>query len=92
MGEQVEEYTFDHKEVLTALIKHQGIHEGIWMLGVRFGIGGVNVAHPDNPNELAPAAVVPIVSFTLRRKADLNALALDAAIVNPKQKPKKLKA
>lgn len=91
MGEQVEEYNFSHKEVLAALIKHQGIHEGIWMLGVRFGIGGVNVAHPDNPSELAPAAVVPIASFTIRKKDALNPLALDAAIVNPKAKKKKTK-
>jgi hypothetical protein len=83
MAEQVEEYNFSNKELVEALIKQQGLHEGIWMLGVRFGLGGINVNHPDNSMEATPAAVVPIIGFNLRKQAALNPLALDAAIVNP---------
>lgn len=89
MGEQREEYKFSHLEVVEALIKKQGIHDGIWMLSLQFGIGGINVGNPDNKTELAPAAIVPVMSIGLSKKDALNPLALDASVVNPRQKSSK---
>jgi hypothetical protein len=89
MAEQVEEYNFSNRELIEALIKKQGLHEGIWMLGLRFGLGGANVNHPDDPLQSAPAAIIPVVGFSLRKKDTLNPLALDAAVVNPRPKSRK---
>ncbi len=92
MGEQVEEYSFSNKEVVTALIKLQGLHEGIWMLSLRFGIAATNVQNTTEPNgDPVPAAVVPIVGIGLRKKDKLNPLAVDAADANPRQKSSKRK-
>lgn len=86
MGEQTEEYKFSYKEVVEALIKKQGLHEGIWMIGLQFGIGAMNIKNPDTKEPPVPAAVVPIIGITLRKRDALNPLALDAAVVNPKPK------
>jgi hypothetical protein len=34
---------FSHKEVVEALLKQHGIHEGIWGLFIRFGISATNI-------------------------------------------------
>jgi hypothetical protein len=82
MAEPVQEYVFSHKEVVEALIKKQDLHDGIWMLSVRFGIGAMNAQRPGE-EEIVPAAVVPVLSLGLRKVDALNPLALDAAQVNP---------
>jgi hypothetical protein len=90
MAEAKTTYVFKHKEIAEALVKHQGLHEGIWGIYVEFGIGAVNVGTPDQ--NLVPAAIVPIVSIGLQRFEELNSLAVDAAEVNPaikQRKPKK---
>lgn len=89
MGEQSEEFKFSHKEVVEALIKQQGLHEGIWMLAIQFGIGGANIQDPDKKTDPIPAAIVPVVSIGLHKKPSINPLALDASVVNPRQKPTK---
>ena len=88
MGEQLEEYKFSHKEVVEALIKQQGLHQGIWMLSIQFGIGGANIQNPEKSSEVNPAAIVPIASIGLQKKPELNPLALDAAVVNPRKQSK----
>ena len=40
---EVKTYVFDYKEVAEALIKQQGIHEGLWGVYMEFGIGAANI-------------------------------------------------
>ena len=89
MGEQVEEYKFSYKEVVEALIKQQGLHQGIWTLAVHFGIGAANIQNPEKPSDVVPAAIVPVVAIALRKSPVLSPLALDAAVVNPRQRSSK---
>lgn len=72
-----------HKQVVEALIKHHDLHEGIWGLFVRFGLGASNVGPDDQ--QLAPAAILPIVEIGLQRFARETNLSVDAARVNPKR-------
>jgi hypothetical protein len=76
------QYTFSHKELATLLVKELKIHEGVWGLYVKFGIGAVNAG--PNDNELAPAAVVPVLNIGLQQFEKENNLSVDAAKVNPK--------
>jgi len=39
----VQTYVFNYKEVAEALIKKQGIHEGLWVIYMEFGIAGANI-------------------------------------------------
>jgi hypothetical protein len=74
-------YQFSHKEVVEALIKQQGLHEGIWSLTVEFGLGVANVGA--GPQDLNPTVMVPLLHLGLMRVKDLSNIAVDAAEVNP---------
>lgn len=71
-----------YKQVAEALVKYHGIHEGIWGIFARFGLGASNVG--PNENELSPAAIVPLVELGLQKFAKETNLSVDAAKVNPK--------
>ena len=75
--------SFSHKEVATALIKAQGIHEGIWGLYVRFGIAARNIGAGDD--DLQPAAIVPIMTIGLQQFDKVHNLSVDAAVANPRK-------
>jgi hypothetical protein len=72
---------FSHKEVVTALLKEQGIHEGIWMLAMQFGFAAANVGSSEG--DLNPAAIVPVIKIGVQRAETQNSLSVDAADVNP---------
>ena len=72
---------FTHKEVVEALLKKQGIHEGIWGLYVRFGIRGANLGASDS--DLMPAAIVPVLQIGLQKFEKENNISVDAAKANP---------
>lgn len=74
--------TFSHKEVVEALIKQQGIHEGIWGIYVKFAIQAINVGQ--GSSDLLPAAVIPVVEIGIQKFEEINNLSIDAAKVNPK--------
>jgi len=82
-------YVFNFEEVVEALIKKQGLHEGVWALWVRFGIQGANSAG-QGPGEVLPVAIVPILQLGLQAvpEDDKGSMPgkLDAAIVNPKSR------
>ena len=85
---EVKQYVFSYKEVVEALIKQQGIHEGLWGIFTRFGIQGANIAGPDPTGEpLLPVAVVPVLEVGIQRaEADKSVPGVcDAAVVNPKK-------
>jgi len=75
---------FSHKEVVEALIKQQGIHEGIWGLWLKFGIQGANIGL--GSSGLVPAAIVPVLEIGIQKFDEVNNLSVDAAEVNPAPK------
>jgi hypothetical protein len=80
---EVDTYGFDLKEVAAALVKKQGIHEGLWMLAFEFNLGaGVFGA---NKEDVRPAAFVQINKISLVRAHEIsNApnLIVNAAEIN----------
>ncbi len=74
---------FSHKEIVEALVKDQGIHQGIWGLHVNFGMQATNVGTDEN--SLNPSAVVAIISIGLQKFEKETSISLDAAKVNPKE-------
>jgi len=84
---ETDRYVFDHREIVETLVKHQSLHDGLWMMLVEFGIKGMNVG-PSN-NDLAPAALVPVLKIGITKIAPDHPLAgsnlvVDAAKVNPR--------
>ena len=87
-----EKFTFSYPEIAEALVKKQGIHDGIWGIMVQFGIGAANVAKPDKTEQMLPAAIVPVIAMGIQKFKDENSLTVDAAKVNPRPKRKGAKA
>jgi len=79
------QFDFDLQELTIALIKHQGLHDGVWMTGFEFGFGATNIG--PSPNEIKPAAFVQVNKVILvRPPAEIPEganLLVDAAKVNP---------
>lgn len=91
---EAERFIFTYKEIVEALIKKQGIHEGIWGLFVQFGIGAGNALSPEaqGKEDFVPTAFVPILKMGLQKFKEEGHLSSDAAKVNPPsqtQSPKK---
>ena len=84
-----ENIVMSHKQLAELLVKHHAIHEGIWGLFLRFGIGAANLnVGPVQPGSLNPAAIIPVLEIGLQRFQTENDISVDAAKVNPKKSGK----
>ena len=81
---EIKQYTFTYQEVVEALIKKQGLHEGIWAITFELAVAGATVQGPGG--ELTPAAVIPIAKVGLQKVDATSPIAVDAAVVNPVHK------
>lgn len=86
--------TFTMPEIAEVLVKRQDIHEGLWGIYVKFGIGAANV--PGGPEEgstekgnILPAAIVPVLELGIQKFDAPNSLTVDASRVNPGGKKKR---
>jgi hypothetical protein len=78
---ETKQIVFRHTEVVEALLKKEGIHEGIWGLYIRFGIKGANIG--ETALNVTPSAIVSILEIGLQRFEQETSIAVDAARVNP---------
>ncbi len=78
--------TFTHKEVVEALIRYNDLHEGLWGLYIEFGLAAANVGQ--RPEDILPAAIIPVKKIGLQRFNETNNLTVDAAEANPSPKAK----
>ena len=78
-------HSFSHEELLAILLKSAGIHEGLWMLSINFGLSATNMSKSNNGEEnLRPCVMAFVENFGLMRvERALKGLTLDAAIANP---------
>jgi hypothetical protein len=79
--------SFTYKEVVEALVRKQGIRDGIWGLYLRFGISAANIGTEPNA-ELTPAAIIPVLEIGLQQFDKVNNLSIDVAAINPKSAKK----
>ena len=84
---EVAQYQFSFKEVAELLIRHQGIHEGVWAVGFNLNIG-TGLMGP-TPDQSFPSAMVQITSAILTRVEagqQSSPSSVDAAVVNPQSR------
>jgi hypothetical protein len=79
------EHKYSIEELLGALLRDQGIHEGHWALNVEFSATGASVKPQDNPTRTLPGLIVSVNSATLVRAEHGAAGSVDAAVVNPRK-------
>jgi hypothetical protein len=79
------QYVFSHKELTEILIRHQGLHEGVWTVSFQLGMGNMQAPSPTG-GETVPAVVVSIFGVGLQKTDKEIGSAVDAAKVNPAKK------
>lgn len=79
-----EKYVFSHKQVVEDFIKKQGLHEGFWRLYVEFALAAGNAG--PSPQNIIPTAFVGLRQLGITRADEMDALTVDAAVVNPAPK------
>ena len=84
---EAKQYIFSYREVAEALVKKQGIREGVWGIYLEFSLKGANIGPDDD--RLAPAAIMGVSGIGIQRFEKENNLTVDAAKVNPPQKRSK---
>ena len=72
---------FSYQEVVEALLKKQGIHDGIWGLFFRFGLGAANIGPTES--QVNPAAIVSILEIGLQKFEKESNISFNAATLNP---------
>ncbi|QQC66702.1 hypothetical protein [Paraburkholderia ginsengisoli] len=79
------EHKYSIDELLGALLRDQGIHEGHWALNIEFSATGATVKPQDDPTRTLPGLIVSVNSATLLCADSAAAGAVDAAVVNPRK-------
>ncbi|MDD2902636.1 MAG: hypothetical protein PHU44_09415 [Syntrophales bacterium] len=79
--------TFGYKELTTALIKHQGIHEGFWSFTIQVGVQAGNMQTGPSESNTVLGIIIPLLKLGLQKHDKPNPLTVDAAEVNPPPKP-----
>lgn len=80
--------TFTYKEVVEALLRYKGLHEGIWELHFGFALSAVNMGNPKT-GEFTPAAILPVAKIGIQRTDKETNLSADASSLqtSSKQEP-----
>jgi hypothetical protein len=80
-------HVFSHAELAELLIKRLDLHDGLWGVYLEFGLIGANVPLPPDGEQFMPAAVCTVNKIGLQRFDKSSNLTVDAAVVNPRDKP-----
>jgi hypothetical protein len=73
---------YNIKEIIEILIKHDGIHEGIYALNLEFQVG-FGMAGPTT-DQSVPSAIIGVSGLSLNKVDIPTPNTVDAAAVNPK--------
>lgn len=79
------QHKYSIEDLLSALLRDRGIHEGHWALNIEFSATGAAVKPQDNPARTLPGLIVSVNSATLICAESTAPGAVDAASVNPRR-------
>lgn len=80
-------YVYDFKEVTEALLRKEGISDGLWNIYIEFGIAAANMG--PTPQDIRPAAIVPIMKIGIVQTIDRSNLTVDASILTVRKERKR---
>ncbi|MDE1181998.1 hypothetical protein [Paraburkholderia sp.] len=79
------QHKFSIRELLEALLRDQGIHEGHWALNMDFLANGTSVRPQAGDDQLQPGLIVSVTGAGLVQMPEGTEGAVDAALVNPRK-------
>jgi hypothetical protein len=77
---------FTYQELAELMIRKAGVTEGLWGIYLKFGIAGANVGQ--TPEDVTPAAIVPVLEIGLQRFEEPSRLTVNASEVAGSQAAK----
>lgn len=78
-----------YKDLAKLMVKHEGLHEGLWGVYIRFGLRAANIpVQVEEHTSVMPAAILPILEIGIQPFAQATDLTIDAAVENPRPKRK----
>jgi hypothetical protein len=81
----VTQYNFSYEEIVTALVRHLDLNEGLWTLNARFATEAKNLHTNGDNSKFSPGLMVVVQHLSLMKVAkSIPGLTVDAAKVNPK--------
>jgi hypothetical protein len=78
-------FTFTYQELAEMMVRKLGLSEGLWGIYVRFGLQATNVG--PGPEDLRPAAILPVLEVGVQRVDEPSSLAVDAAALRGSSPP-----
>ncbi len=78
--------TFEYKELVTILIKYQGIHEGLWSLTIQVGLQAGNIQTGSSEDDTVLGLIIPLMKIGIQKQDKPGPLTVDATKVNPPSK------
>ena len=82
---KVERLPIMWKAVVIALVKAQGLHEGIWKVDLDFGQPIPSTVNTHDNTQQFPGAVLLSRGVVLQRTDALSGVSVDAAVCNPRE-------
>jgi len=81
---EISQISYTKKDLLILLLKNQGVHEGHWVLGVKFRFTAMNIGQLPDGSDASPASVAAIETIHIERVPEPLPFSVNAAEVNPK--------
>lgn len=79
---------FSNRQVLEALLLHNGIKKGVWQFGIQFGFGAGNIATSPTGKSITPSAMIGVSGVTIVQvDTQSDDLSVDAAALWKKHVP-----
>ena len=79
------EHKYSIEDLIAALLRDQGVHDGHWALNIEFSATGAAVKPQDQPTRTLPGLIVSVNSATLTAADPSAQGAVDAAVANPRK-------
>lgn len=83
MAEAQQQIVYSHKDLITLLLKDQGIHEGMYDISIelQIAVGGFG----PTPEQVLPGAMLGVSRIGIAKAHQVGPNTVDAAVVNPKK-------
>lgn len=75
---------YSKKELVAALLRDKGIHEGHWVLAAKLTFSAMNIGQAADGSDASPAGVVALTGIKLENVPEPLPYSVNAAEANPK--------
>lgn len=82
---EITQLEYKNKDLVVLMLKDQGIHEGDWVLQVKFAFSAMNIGQSDDGSDASPAGIAAATGFAIARVPEPLPFSVNAAEVNPKK-------